>query len=147
MSAPPPLRPPGAIAEDQFTDGCTACGECIEVCPQTIVVRGSGGFPEIDFTRAECTFCGDCIAVCPEGVLRPGVEPPWTVTIRVLDTCLARRQVVCQSCGDVCDAGAIGFRPRLGEVAVPGIDADSCIGCGACVAACPEHALEAVAGG
>ncbi len=142
-SAPPPLRPPGAIDEALFVERCTACADCIGACPQSILVRGSGGFPEVDFSRAECTFCQRCIDACEPGALHHAVQPPWRLNLVIHENCLAMQQVVCESCRDNCDADAIRFRPRLGQVAIPEIDAAACTGCGACIAACPETAIEA----
>jgi len=139
-----PLRPPGAVAEAHFTDQCTSCGECIAACPQGIVFSGSGDYPEVNFSHAECTFCGQCIDSCKQGALLPSVEPPWRLELRLADHCLARQQIVCQMCGDVCEANALHFPPQLGQVAIPLIDDDICTGCGACIAACPENALRAI---
>jgi len=143
-----PLRPPGAIKEALFPDACSSCGDCVTACPQGIILRGSGGYPEIDFRQGECTFCERCIDVCSEGALgHPTDTPPWRAQLRVGGHCLAQRQIVCQTCADSCEVEAIDFRPTLGSVAVPEIDQDRCTGCGACIAACPEHALQAVAHG
>lgn len=140
-----PLRPPGAIPEALFADKCTSCGECIAVCPQDILSKGSGGYPEVDFRQGECTFCSRCIDICAEDALVHEVQPPWRLELRLADSCLAKRQVVCQTCGDACEAEAIRFRPQHGVVAIPIIDQDVCTGCGACIAACPQDALKAVA--
>lgn len=142
-----PLRPPGAIPEPLFTDKCTSCGECIAACPQHIVFKGSGAYPEVDFRQGECTFCSRCIDVCPVDVLLHSVQPPWRLELRLEDTCLTKRQIVCQTCGDVCEAEAIQFQSQPGSVPVPQIDQDLCTGCGACIAACPENALQAIAHG
>jgi ferredoxin-type protein NapF len=64
--------------------------------------------------------------------------PPRVV---VADHCLARQFVHCQSCGDVCSAQAIGFRPRIGGPPLPTIYAARCTGCGDCLAVCPVDAL------
>jgi len=88
-----------------------------------------------------------CVDVCADGALSETKRPLWRLELRVLDRCLARRQVVCQTCADVCEAEAIRFVPQLGSVATPQIDDDTCTGCGACIAACPENALEAIAHG
>ena len=72
---PPPLRPPWALAEPAFLEACTRCDACRAACPEGILVRGSGGFPLVDFQRGECTFCGRCAAACEDGALtRPGAR-------------------------------------------------------------------------
>lgn len=146
-AAPLPIRPPGALPEPKFQSQCTTCDECVTACPEAIIVRGSGGFPEVDFRRGECTFCMRCVDVCADGALSRTTEPVWQLEVRVLDKCLARRQVICQTCADVCDTEAIRFHPQLGTVATPRISHDVCTGCGACIAACPENALEVIANG
>ena len=137
-----PIRPPGAVNESRFVEGCTACDECIRSCPEGIIISGAAGYPEVDFRRGECIFCGDCASACPESVLIAGAEPPWLLDLHVKDNCLAAKRVVCQTCGDICDQSAIRFRPRIGDVATPEIQQEDCNGCGACVSACPEDALE-----
>ena len=104
-------------------------------------MRGSGGYPEVDFRRGECTFCGECASACPEAVLKNDVQPPWRLRLRVEDRCLAKRQVICQACADICDQQAISFPPQLRNVATPKVNIEDCNGCGACVSACPEDAL------
>lgn len=142
LSAPPPIRPPWALAESQFVDVCNGCGDCISACPEAIVIRGDGGYPEIDFANGPCTFCGQCVAACEESALLTGGEEPWSLQLSVADTCLANQQVVCQSCRDVCDQRAIRFEPEpSGLLALPVIDPDTCNGCGACISTCPVDAL------
>ena len=55
--------------------------------------------------------------------------------------CLARNRVVCRSCGEACEAGAIRFRLAPGGVSAPEISPQACNGCGDCVAACPVRAI------
>lgn len=138
---PMPLRPPWALEESAFLAACTRCDACVAACATQIVVRGAGGFPEVDFTRGECTFCNACADNCrPQALVRTG-ERPWRLAPAIAPTCLAAANVVCRSCGDVCEARAIRFRPRLGGAALPEVDASSCTGCGACVRACPSQAV------
>lgn len=61
--------------------------------------------------------------------------------VAITNRCLAYGNVVCRSCGEACEAGAIAFRPRLGGAAVPEIDLGKCTECGACVAPCPAKAI------
>jgi len=136
-----PLRPPWALTEEAFLAACTRCGDCLRVCPQGILVE-DGGYPRVEFGKGACTFCGDCVTACKAGALRRDAErPPWQLLPIINDACLARRGVVCRSCGDACAAGVIRFRPQLGGSALPEVEASSCTGCGSCVAPCPARAI------
>jgi ferredoxin-type protein NapF len=135
-----PLRPPWALPEARFVEACTRCGDCIGVCPEAIIVRGDGGFPEVDFRRGACTFCGACVEACAPRALRELDADPWDLTARVGGACLARHGVHCQTCRDICDVLAVSFVHRR-AVPEPVIDAAACTGCGACVAACPAEAI------
>jgi ferredoxin-type protein NapF len=137
-----PLRPPWSVAEETFTDACTRCGECLDACPEDILIHGDGGFPTVDFQRGECSFCQDCVDACPEpAFLDPTEHPPWRQTARISEACLCQRGVVCQNCRDACPENAIRFPPRLGGPALPVLDTSRCTGCGACVAICPSQAI------
>lgn len=137
-----PLRPPWALAELQYFDACTRCGDCLAACPEQILVAGDGGFPEIDFSRGGCSFCGKCEATCAAGALFRDASP-WSIFARVDDACLARRGVHCQSCRDACEPEAVRFEYRH-SVPVPHVDLDACSGCGACVAVCPADAISMI---
>ena len=144
VSTTAPVRPPGAANEPEFIESCTACGECVNACPEGIIINGAAGYPEVDFRRGECTFCSECIDACPEPVLSANTQPLWRLNLQVNEQCLAEKRVICQTCGDICDQQAIRFIPRIGDVAVPEIQQQDCNGCGACVSACPEDALQLV---
>lgn len=46
-----------------FQDKCTACGHCLDVCPQDAIVQKAPGEPvTILFDR--CDGCGECVASC-----------------------------------------------------------------------------------
>lgn len=139
------LRPPWALPEPAFVDRCTRCDACISACPAAILAAGSGGFPLVDFGRGECTFCGDCARACVPGALDPARPLAWQLAVRVGAGCLAAANIVCRSCGDACQSAAIRFRPQVGLAARPVVDAAACNGCGACVRACPQDAVDLVA--
>ena len=45
---------------------CTACGECVELCPGDIIRLSKGDrVPTVPY-QDECWFCGACVHGCPE---------------------------------------------------------------------------------
>jgi electron transfer flavoprotein alpha subunit len=64
-----------------FQDKCTACGQCVDVCPFAVLGLEGGAL----VIGEGCTLCGACVEACPEGALalpemagpapRPGVPP------------------------------------------------------------------------
>ena len=125
------IRPPWSINESNFTDKCTRCGDCILVCETQIIVKGDGGFPEIQFDKGECTFCQKCVLVCEQPIFRSLEEEPWAHKVEITTQCLTENRVECRSCQDSCPMNAIRFRLQLGGVAKPILDLESCNGCGA----------------
>ena len=137
-----PFRPPWALEEALFTSLCSRCDQCLAACPTGLLVKGSGGFPEADFQQGHCTFCGDCRTACQTVALQKSPDiSPWPIVARIGDECLARQKVVCRTCGERCEAGAIAFGPQLGGVPLPRLDTERCTGCGECVADCPTRAI------
>lgn len=151
-----PQRPPWALNESLFTDQCTRCNKCITACEEEIIVKGDGGFPEIDFNRGECTFCEDCLGVCePNALFKQVAEssnqhafyfnPAFYFKITIDDSCLAKQKTHCQSCKDVCDPGAITMpwpkNVATGAIQTPEISITDCTSCGACVSTCPSQSI------
>ncbi|MDR1849441.1 MAG: ferredoxin-type protein NapF [Zoogloeaceae bacterium] len=147
------LRPPWSVDETLFTSACTRCGACVTACPTGLLAKGAGGFPEADFKRARCTFCADCVQACaknarqnasspqlPSPFISPDL-PPWTLRALIGATCLPHQGVLCRSCEDHCEEGAIRFTLRQGHPAEPQIAESRCTGCGECVASCPAQAI------
>ena len=141
-----PVRPPWAREASLFTDLCQRCDACLESCEAGIIVKGRGGFPEIDFRLGECSFCGRCVDACESGALtRKGAGndgSPWAITAQIGQDCLAVQGVVCRLCEEQCEPRAIRFRLALGGYALPEVDGEACSGCGACVSHCPAEAIE-----
>ncbi len=140
-----PIRPPWSLVEKCFLETCTRCGGCTAACPTRIIVIDNNSFPFIDFLQGqgECTFCGECVAVCTAGALRRDDQgrAPWRLAPQIGADCVAQQNVVCRSCGDICTAQAIRFRPRLGGAALPEPTAELCTSCGACVSVCPARVI------
>lgn len=71
----------------------------------------------------------------------PEVSPAVAQIARIGEDCLALQQVVCRTCGEMCEPGAIRFVMQPGRVALPEILPERCTGCGDCIADCPTLAL------
>jgi len=138
-----PVRPPWALVEERFTQRCTRCGDCLTACPAGILVKGRGGFPQVDFSRGECLFCADCSDACtPAALTVIAGRAPWALRASLdTETCIAFQGVECRACADPCEPRAIRMRPRIGGVSLPEIELSACTGCGACYAPCPVQAL------
>ena len=74
-----------------------------------------------------CDQCGDCVVVCPTEALKRN-----KLGVVMLDKKLC---VGCLMCVGYCPTLSMRTHPELREPF-------KCIACGACVKACPEHALE-----
>ncbi len=138
------FRPPWSVVESHFIKLCNRCGDCLAACPTSILVKGRGGYPVVDFINGECEFCGNCALACKTAALNQSHalgEVPWALKAKVSDTCIAYHGVVCRSCYDQCETRAIEFGPTAGRVPVPQLDIEKCTGCGACVAVCPVNAI------
>ncbi|STD47622.1 ferredoxin-type protein [Edwardsiella tarda] len=75
-------RPPWALEESAFVAGCSRCHACITQCESGVLVVGQGGFPTLDFSRAECTFCRRCADACPQPLFHPRRSASLAVTCR-----------------------------------------------------------------
>lgn len=136
-----PIRPPWSLSEDLFVDACERCDKCVTVCEENILVRGSGGFPEVSFNQGECTFCEDCVDACPSGAIqKSNQEHAFSHVVAIADSCFNKKGIVCQSCRDECEARAIGLLWES-SIPVPVVDEDACTGCGACIKVCPNQSV------
>lgn len=98
------LRPPGALAENEFLASCIKCGQCVQVCPVKAITlsdidEGFGvGVPHIDARAQACDFSCDavqCILACPTGALTHTLSKKEEVRMGLArldkpDACLAR---------------------------------------------------------
>ena len=142
-TTPTPLYPPWAIPSAIFIETCTRCCECINRCPEHILVKGDGGFPEVNFQKGECTFCEECVSACDSDALFKdhSAQKPWTVVAHIKDTCLAFHNVTCSRCADECESQSIKLNYSVHGISTPEVNNDNCTGCGACVGVCPVSAI------
>ncbi len=132
-------RPPWSVAA--FHTNCSRCDECIKHCPEGILIKGDGSYPQVDFSLGGCDFCGECVDVCDSGALSKQQPLPWSLTANITQDCLAMQDIVCRSCADICNESAIIFQLKAGATATPHINAAVCNGCGFCYATCPQQAI------
>jgi NAD-dependent dihydropyrimidine dehydrogenase PreA subunit len=49
-----------------FTDKCTGCNQCVEVCPIDVYIPNhEKGQPPLILHQDECWYCGCCVNTCP----------------------------------------------------------------------------------
>lgn len=151
------IRPPGALAEEEFVTACVRCGECMKVCPTNAIqpALGEGGLealgtpilvPRIGACAQPCNLCG---RVCPTRAIQPfSVEEKaylYLGTSRIdRSTCIAwaaDRQ--CLICDEACPYDAIS-QQVLDGVRKPVVKERICVGCGMCEWVCPVEPLGAI---
>ena len=153
------LRPPGSLPEPEFLARCMRCGECVAVCPTTVIQplwlkAGMLGMfsPGLDTLSGACDpHCNACGQVCPTRAIRPleGEERMWAklgTAVVVRKLCLAwEKKKKCLVCDEVCPYDAISLKPEPGNpVWVPHVDESRCAGCGYCEYHCPVPAPKAI---
>ena len=150
--------PPGSHNRRHFTTACTACHLCISACP-TGVLKPSlfeYGFlgmmqPFMDYDASFCNHeCVRCTEICPNGAILPlTVEEKLTTQIGVVrferHNCIVITEgTSCGSCSEHCPTKAVRMVPYRGELTIPEITSDICVGCGACEYACPVTPYKAI---
>ncbi len=156
-SAPQILRPPGALAEQDFQSACIRCGLCVEACPYDMLKLGrifqpiATGTPYFKARTDPCEMCEDipCKVACPTGALDPTLDniDDARMGLAVLidqENCLNFQGLRCDVCYRVCpvmgDAITLEVHrnTRTGHHAVfiPTVHSDRCTGCGKCEEAC-----------
>ena len=155
-----PLVPPGAQSLKNMLTRCTGCQLCVSECPNhvlrpSLLSIDSLFTPTMAFERGycrpECTRCGE---VCPAGAITPvGHEEKAAIqtghAVVSAEHCLsATGEAECGNCARHCPAQAIEMVPSDPQddlsPAVPAVNEERCIGCGACEYLCPVRPLSAI---
>lgn len=151
------LRPPGAVAEDEFLKKCLRCGRCAHVCPYQAVEMGrldagvALGTPVIIARQNPCRLCSDlpCVKACPSGALDPALSDPLkvrmgTAVITEREECLSLKGLRCEVCYRACPAidkaitieNYLNIRTGRHAIFEPVVHKQHCTGCGLCEQAC-----------
>jgi formate hydrogenlyase subunit 6/NADH:ubiquinone oxidoreductase subunit I len=149
------LKPAGSHSIKNFQTKCVGCQLCVKACPNKVLrpsVRLKDfGQPEMAFDKGYCTIdCTKCSEVCPAGAIE-AIPSFMKENINIgeavwhKDRCLASTEgVSCTACFRHCPVNAIALVEGPDGVRIPVVDADKCIGCGACEHVCPARPLPAL---
>ena len=154
-----PIVPPGAKGLRNMRHHCTSCQLCVSVCPNG-VLRPSTRLetlmqPESSYERGYCRpECTKCSEVCPAGAIRrisadekSAIQVGHAVWVK--ENCVVLTDgVQCGNCARHCPTGAITMIPFVPDddfsPVIPMVDAERCIGCGACENLCPARPFSAI---
>jgi len=159
------IRPPGALAEQDFLSACVRCGLCVRDCPyNTLKLAELGeavitGTPYFTARDIPCEMCEDipCVLACPTGALKKSLTQIDDARMGLAalvdqENCLNYLGLRCDVCYRVCPVinKAITLEPqhnpRTGKhtLFIPVVHSEACTGCGKCEHACvlPEAAIK-----
>lgn len=134
--------PPWIRDIQYFKQNCDGCGDCIRQCEKNILVLADTGFPVVDMYKGGCSFCGNCAKACSKDLFdySPSRQP-WQLKAFITDDCLCCNNVLCRTCVEHCNEGAVIVSQENGRIGAPRIVAEKCNGCGACFSPCPVGAI------
>ena len=152
------VAPPGAGSIQDLNRLCTACSLCINACPNgvlqpSLAQYGLAGFmqPVMNYRRSFCTYnCTVCTEVCPTNALKPLVLEAKKLTQLgkasfIKDNCIVKTEkTACGACSESCPTKAVYMIPYEGNLLIPEVNNDICIGCGHCEFSCPTTPYKAI---
>jgi polyferredoxin len=153
-----PVCPPGGGGIVDFNTDCIACSLCINVCPNGVLQPaykqyGIAGImqPVMDYHKSFCTYnCTKCTEICPTNALHPLLLEAKKLTQIgkakfIKDNCIVKTEkTACGACSEACPTKACHMIPYEGNLVIPEVTEDICIGCGHCEFACPASPYKAI---
>jgi MauM/NapG family ferredoxin protein len=152
------VRPPGALAEDEFAARCVRCGECVRVCltqglaPAHFEAGLTGLWtPRLVSRVGYCEYrCTLCTQVCPSDALQPLTEAQkkkFVIGVAVIDRrrCLPwAEKDDCSVCEEMCPTAPKAILLQGNGRLKPRVQPCRCVGCGICEYACPVEGESAI---
>lgn len=132
----PVARPPHAVDEALFTRLCDGCGECLYVCPNS-VIELDAKLAQLNLDYNECSLCGKCVTACPTDALHASVSVDINLRPNFSQSCNNYLSMECQQCASACPQNAISIQPDE----LPRINQERCNGCGQCRSSCYASAI------
>lgn len=153
-----PVCPPGGGTIADFNKDCTACSLCINVCPNGVLQPayrqyGIAGMlqPVMDYHKSFCTYnCTKCTEICPTNALHLLALDAKKLTQLgkskfIKDNCIVKTEkTACGACSESCPTKAVHMIPYEGNLVIPEVTEDICVGCGHCEFACPTVPFKAI---
>ncbi len=153
-----PVCPPGAGSIEDMNRTCTACSLCITICPNNVIQPaikqyGLAGFmqPVMDYHKGFCQYnCTKCTDICPTFALKPLVVEAKKLTqlgkaVFIKDNCIVKTEkTACGACSESCPTKAVYMIPYEGNLVIPEVNQEICVGCGHCEYACPTTPYKAI---
>jgi ferredoxin len=153
-----PVCPPGAGSMQDFNTLCTACSLCLNICPNGVLQPainqyGISGImqPVMNYHKSFCTYnCTACTEICPTNALKPlALEAKKLTQLGkanfIKDNCIVKTEkTACGACSESCPTKAVYMIPYEGNLVIPEVNNDICIGCGHCEFACPTTPYKAI---
>ena len=153
-----PVCPPGGVSINEFNKNCTACSLCISACPNNVLQPalmqyGISGLmqPVMDYHKSFCTYnCTICTEICPTFALKPLLLEAKKLTqlgkvVFIKDNCIVKTEkTACGVCSESCPTKAVYMIPYEGNLLIPEVNTDICIGCGHCEYSCPTVPYKAI---
>ncbi len=155
-----PIVPAGSVSLRNFAKHCVGCQLCVTVCPND-VLRPSTDLmkfmqPEVSYEKGYCRpECTKCSEVCPAGAILKIDRAEKSSTqighaVWIQKNCVVLTDNVdCGACAVHCPVGAIKMvkpndEQKFGGRKIPVVNAERCIGCGACENLCPARPFSAI---
>jgi ferredoxin-type protein NapF len=153
-----PITPPGSGNTRSFNNKCTGCHLCVSKCPShvlqpTFMEYGIAGMlqPQMSFQHGYCNYhCTVCTEICPSNALekvttkeKRNLQIGQVVFIK--ENCITVTDGTdCGACSEHCPTQAVSMQPYKGNLRIPTILHDLCVGCGGCEYICPVRPFRAI---